>query len=161
MTQAYGYYRMRRLKTLLTREKIEEDAARQAMEPLLLAERDREFLKELRKQRDFEKQLMSDVKGWEVSRANTLCSDEGRFDVTFFCRLAPGSASPCSPHSRTTPCCSGVSPERISTPCPGPTTTRWRKTTGKAWSDPCDRRHLKKGLRTVIVKSVASGSGAC
>ena len=32
----------------------------------MLAERDREFLKQLRKNRDAEEKLMKDVEGWEV-----------------------------------------------------------------------------------------------
>ena len=37
-----------------------------AITPLMLAERDREYLKQLRKNRDAEEKLMSDVEGWEV-----------------------------------------------------------------------------------------------
>ena len=37
-----------------------------AIEPLMLAERDREFLKQLRRNRDAEEKLMADVEGWEV-----------------------------------------------------------------------------------------------
>ena len=37
-----------------------------AITPLMLAERDREFLKQLRKNRDAEEKLMADVEGWEV-----------------------------------------------------------------------------------------------
>ena len=37
-----------------------------AIEPLMLAERDREFLKQLRRNRDAEEKLMKDVEGWEV-----------------------------------------------------------------------------------------------
>ena len=37
-----------------------------AITPLMLAERDREFLKQLRKNRDAEEKLMKDVEGWEV-----------------------------------------------------------------------------------------------
>ncbi len=68
LSQAIGLYQVRKFKVLLERERIEEASSRQAMEPILLAERDRDFLKELRKDRDWEKQLMSDVKGWEVGR---------------------------------------------------------------------------------------------
>ena len=37
-----------------------------ALEPLMLAERDREYLKQLRRNRDAEEKLMADVEGWEV-----------------------------------------------------------------------------------------------
>ena len=37
-----------------------------AITPLMLAERDREFMKQLRKNRDAEEKLMKDVEGWEV-----------------------------------------------------------------------------------------------
>ena len=37
-----------------------------AITPLMLAERDREFLKQLRRNRDAEEKLMKDVEGWEV-----------------------------------------------------------------------------------------------
>ena len=37
-----------------------------AIEPLMLAERDREYLKQLRRNRDAEEKLMADVEGWEV-----------------------------------------------------------------------------------------------
>ena len=45
---------------------IEDYSARRAIEPLLLAERDREFLRQVRKNRDKEADLMKDVAGWEV-----------------------------------------------------------------------------------------------
>lgn len=41
-------------------------SARLAVYPMLLAERDREYLKQLRKNRDAEAELMKDVPGWEV-----------------------------------------------------------------------------------------------
>ena len=40
--------------------------SRLAMEPVLMAERDREYLKQLRRNRDWEAKLMDDVDGWEV-----------------------------------------------------------------------------------------------
>ena len=39
---------------------------RLVMEPVLLAERDREYLRQLRRNRDWEKELMKDVPGWVV-----------------------------------------------------------------------------------------------
>lgn len=46
--------------------KIEDQSARRAVEPVLLAERDREYLRQLRKNRDKEADLMKNVAGWEV-----------------------------------------------------------------------------------------------
>merc|ERR1719323_2347724 len=50
----------------LYRGRIEERAAALALEPMMLAERDREYLKQLRRNRDCERDLMKDVEGWEV-----------------------------------------------------------------------------------------------
>ena len=41
-------------------------SARMALFPLLIAERDREFLKQLTRNRDEEEKLMADVPGWKV-----------------------------------------------------------------------------------------------
>ena len=48
------------------RQEVEMKSASLAITPLMLAERDREFLKQLRKNRDAEEKLMKDVEGWEV-----------------------------------------------------------------------------------------------
>ncbi|KDR16119.1 NADH dehydrogenase [ubiquinone] 1 alpha subcomplex subunit 13 [Zootermopsis nevadensis] len=48
------------------RDEIEMRSARLALTPLLTAERDREFLKQLRRNRDEEAELMANVPGWEV-----------------------------------------------------------------------------------------------
>uniref|UniRef100_A0A6M2DHD6 NADH dehydrogenase [ubiquinone] 1 alpha subcomplex subunit 13 n=1 Tax=Xenopsylla cheopis TaxID=163159 RepID=A0A6M2DHD6_XENCH len=53
---------------MLRRQKIEMRSARIALHPLLLAERDREYLKQLRRNRDEEAKLMANVKGWEVGK---------------------------------------------------------------------------------------------
>uniref|UniRef100_U5EGY7 NADH dehydrogenase [ubiquinone] 1 alpha subcomplex subunit 13 n=1 Tax=Corethrella appendiculata TaxID=1370023 RepID=U5EGY7_9DIPT len=45
---------------------IEIRSAKLATMPLLLAERDREYLKQLRRNRDEEAELMKNVPGWEV-----------------------------------------------------------------------------------------------
>merc|ERR1711862_990438 len=45
---------------------IEMKSASLALTPLMLAERDRAFLKQLRKNRDAEEKLMGGVEGWEV-----------------------------------------------------------------------------------------------
>lgn len=48
------------------RDNIEMRSARHAIMPLLFAERDREYLKQLRRNRDEEAKLMANVPGWEV-----------------------------------------------------------------------------------------------
>ncbi|KAL1387524.1 hypothetical protein pipiens_012718, partial [Culex pipiens pipiens] len=48
------------------RNEVEMRGARNVIYALLLAERDREYLKQLRRNRDEEAALMKDVKGWEV-----------------------------------------------------------------------------------------------
>jgi len=45
---------------------LEMNDARIALEPFMLAERHRMYLKHLRKNRDEERELMKDVEGWEV-----------------------------------------------------------------------------------------------
>lgn len=45
---------------------IEMRSAKMAIYPMLLAERDREYLKQIRRNRDAEAELMRDVPGWEV-----------------------------------------------------------------------------------------------
>ena len=59
-----------------------------AITPLMLAERDREFLKQLRRNRDAEEKLMKDVEGWEV----------GTFygHKVYKVKTAHSSISPCS-----------------------------------------------------------------
>ncbi len=66
VAQAFGFYLysigVKRLRYLT----IEAESAAFALTPLLLAERDREYLKHLRRHRDYEKELMKDVPGWQV-----------------------------------------------------------------------------------------------
>ncbi|KAK5649858.1 hypothetical protein RI129_000887 [Pyrocoelia pectoralis] len=50
----------------IQREELERRSAQFALYPLLLAERDREYMKQLRRNRDAEEDLMKNVKGWEV-----------------------------------------------------------------------------------------------
>ncbi|KAG7176666.1 NADH dehydrogenase [ubiquinone] 1 alpha subcomplex subunit 13-like [Homarus americanus] len=47
---------------------VEMRSGRLAIEPLLLAERDREFLKQIRRNRNEEEKLMANVEGWEVGK---------------------------------------------------------------------------------------------
>merc|ERR1719312_2168131 len=56
----------KRGKKILTQEKVELKSSDLALTPLLLAERDREYLKQCRRNRDAETELMKDVEGWEV-----------------------------------------------------------------------------------------------
>merc|ERR1712004_601183 len=46
--------------------KTEANGFRLALQPLLLAERDRAFIKQLKANRDAEEELMADTEGWEV-----------------------------------------------------------------------------------------------
>ncbi|XP_068622587.1 NADH dehydrogenase [ubiquinone] 1 alpha subcomplex subunit 13 [Battus philenor] len=50
----------------IKKHEIEMRSAKMAIYPMLLAERDREYLKQLRRNRDAEAELMKDVPGWEV-----------------------------------------------------------------------------------------------
>jgi NADH dehydrogenase (ubiquinone) 1 alpha subcomplex subunit 13 len=51
-------------------ENIESRSAKFVTMYMLMAERDRAYLKQLRKNRDEEERLMKDVPGWEVSDAH-------------------------------------------------------------------------------------------
>lgn len=50
----------------ITRDEVEMRSCRNVMMPVLIAERDRKYLKQLRKNRDDEAKLMANVPGWEV-----------------------------------------------------------------------------------------------
>lgn len=50
----------------IKRNEIEMRSGRHALLPLLLAERDREYLKQIRINRDEEEKLMANVEGWKV-----------------------------------------------------------------------------------------------
>ncbi|XP_064097459.1 NADH dehydrogenase [ubiquinone] 1 alpha subcomplex subunit 13-like [Macrobrachium nipponense] len=64
-TAVGGYIYYLTLKTI-RHEEIEMKSADNALLPLLMAERDRSLLLQLRKNRDEEASLMSGVEGWEV-----------------------------------------------------------------------------------------------
>ncbi|KAM7347182.1 NADH dehydrogenase (ubiquinone) B16.6 subunit [Cochliomyia hominivorax] len=51
---------------MIKREEIEMRSAQNVIFPVLIAERDREYLKQLRRNRDEEAKLMANVPGWEV-----------------------------------------------------------------------------------------------
>ncbi|XP_013789118.1 NADH dehydrogenase [ubiquinone] 1 alpha subcomplex subunit 13-like [Limulus polyphemus] len=59
----YMYYQNFKRRRLL---KIERQDAINALEPILLAERDRSYLKQLRRNVEEEAELMKNVPGWEV-----------------------------------------------------------------------------------------------
>ncbi|KAI5651537.1 GRIM-19 protein domain-containing protein [Phthorimaea operculella] len=59
---ALFYINQKRIK----KNEIEMRSAKMAIYPMLLAERDREYLKQIRRNRDAEAELMKDVPGWEV-----------------------------------------------------------------------------------------------
>merc|ERR1712001_485730 len=61
-----AHWRYKRGRRYLEAEKTEERSTQFALEPMLLAERDRAFVKRLKENRDFEEHLIKDVKGWEV-----------------------------------------------------------------------------------------------
>merc|ERR1712183_1168643 len=65
-SMAYGYWQYKRGIKVVRKQEIEMKSAGLALIPLTLAERDREFLKQLRRNRDAEEKLMADVEGWEV-----------------------------------------------------------------------------------------------
>lgn len=50
----------------IVREEIEMRSCRNVMIPILIAERDREYLKQIRRNRDEEAKLMANVPGWKV-----------------------------------------------------------------------------------------------
>lgn len=50
----------------INREEIEMRSCRNVMLPIVMAERDREYLKQIRRNRDEEAKLMANVPGWEV-----------------------------------------------------------------------------------------------
>merc|ERR1712083_178054 len=58
----YAAYQRPMLKKIRT----EHNGFRLALSPLILAERDRAFIKECKKQRDAEEELMADTPDWEV-----------------------------------------------------------------------------------------------
>lgn len=63
---AAAYYVYHLTAKEIEREGIEMRSCRNVMLPVLMAERDRMYLKQLRKNRDDEAKLMADVPGWVV-----------------------------------------------------------------------------------------------
>lgn len=67
---------------MIKREEIEMRSAQNVIFPVLIAERDREYLKQLRRNRDEEAKLMANVPGWEVGFFNEYYGI--KIFVTFF-----------------------------------------------------------------------------
>lgn len=65
MTVGSFYLYYQNLKRI-TCDELEQTGASLALYPLLLAEQDREYLKQLRRNRDEERDLMKNVEGWKV-----------------------------------------------------------------------------------------------
>jgi len=62
----YGYFQNKMHIRQLTTEKFHDIDILNSMEPFLTAERDREWLKIMRQNRDIENELMKDVPGWKT-----------------------------------------------------------------------------------------------
>lgn len=65
MTGVSFYLYYQNLKKV-TFNDLEQKGASLAIYPMLLAEKDREYLKQLRRNRDEERELMKNVEGWKV-----------------------------------------------------------------------------------------------
>lgn len=63
---AGAYYMYHLTDKQIIREEIEMRSCRNVMLPIVLAERDREYLKTIRRNRDEEAKLMANVAGWKV-----------------------------------------------------------------------------------------------
>uniref|UniRef100_A0A915B1L2 NADH dehydrogenase [ubiquinone] 1 alpha subcomplex subunit 13 n=1 Tax=Parascaris univalens TaxID=6257 RepID=A0A915B1L2_PARUN len=65
-TSVYGVFQALANKKHLMSEKFEDIDIQSAMEPFLTAERDRYWLRLLKKNRDLENEVMKDVPGWKT-----------------------------------------------------------------------------------------------
>uniref|UniRef100_A0A2R5LGJ7 NADH dehydrogenase [ubiquinone] 1 alpha subcomplex subunit 13 n=1 Tax=Ornithodoros turicata TaxID=34597 RepID=A0A2R5LGJ7_9ACAR len=63
---AFSFYMYFRSYRRVYLQRVEDSDGRIAVQPIVLAERDRAFLKQLKKNFEAEKELMKDVPGWEV-----------------------------------------------------------------------------------------------
>ncbi|GMR54366.1 hypothetical protein PMAYCL1PPCAC_24561, partial [Pristionchus mayeri] len=63
---AYGSYTAIERKRMLVTEKFEDVDINNALEPFLTAERDRYWLRLLKKNRELEEKVMADVLGWKT-----------------------------------------------------------------------------------------------
>jgi len=64
----FGFWLTNRMYKVFRTRKVEMRSAHNAIFPILLAERDREYLKQLTRNRAEEAELMKDVPGWEVGK---------------------------------------------------------------------------------------------
>uniref|UniRef100_A0A0N5C8A5 NADH dehydrogenase [ubiquinone] 1 alpha subcomplex subunit 13 n=1 Tax=Strongyloides papillosus TaxID=174720 RepID=A0A0N5C8A5_STREA len=62
----YGIYQSHMIRKHSITEKFEDVDIQNAMQPFLTAERDREWLRVLKKNRDLENEIMKDVPGWKT-----------------------------------------------------------------------------------------------
>uniref|UniRef100_A0AC35UE55 NADH dehydrogenase [ubiquinone] 1 alpha subcomplex subunit 13 n=1 Tax=Rhabditophanes sp. KR3021 TaxID=114890 RepID=A0AC35UE55_9BILA len=62
----YGIFQSYMIRKHLVTEKFEDVDLQTAMEPFLTAERDRDWLRFLKKNRDMENEVMKDVAGWQT-----------------------------------------------------------------------------------------------
>lgn len=62
----YGWWGFSKAKVLREWERVERFSAFISLLPLYKAEKDRNLLRHLRNNRDYEAELMKDVEGWEV-----------------------------------------------------------------------------------------------
>lgn len=61
-----GYTYQARLKNYINADERENEEVRIALTPFVLAEQDRMYLKQVRRNRDYEASLMADVPDWKV-----------------------------------------------------------------------------------------------
>jgi len=64
--EIYAHWKWRRSMRIINSEETEARSTQFALEPMMLAERDRVYIKQLKKNRDDEEKLMKGVEGWEV-----------------------------------------------------------------------------------------------
>lgn len=97
---AGAFYIYKITERKIDREDIEMRSCQNVMMPIVLAERDREYLKQIRRNRDEEAKLMANVPGWKVGTwfgepvYKTLQPDDwvdpGYFE--FYCHTSPKPA---------------------------------------------------------------------
>lgn len=84
---------------MVQREEIEMRSSQNVIFPILIAERDREYLKQLRRNRDEEAKLMANVPGWEVGWDNIYLKGFYLMKLLFFSfsfRWVLGMVNQCS-----------------------------------------------------------------
>ncbi|XP_071574635.1 NADH dehydrogenase [ubiquinone] 1 alpha subcomplex subunit 13 [Temnothorax nylanderi] len=88
-TTIVGFYAYYLNYKCVRRQQIEMRSARLAIFPALLAERDRAVLKQMRRNRDVEAELMKNVEGWEVGtyfgEPIFFLDDENQWREPLFC----------------------------------------------------------------------------